>query len=284
MQNLCAIVVSYNGDDCIENTIRSLKRQVGRIVIIDNGSDYNTIKILKSLVDDEVVVIYLNENKGIAYALNKGLNYALENKYKWIITFDQDTVPYEGSIYKLMNHAKEYYANSDKNVSFGAQLALKNDSTMIERKVNRGCRRTTYLITSGNLTLVDAARNAGGWTNELFIDAVDYDFSLKLRMKGYRLIHCYDCVMEHSLGEKKEGQKVSTHNNIRKYYVVRNNKYILKKYFLRFPFYCIFNSVMCGLGIIKWFRHEKDNKGILKIIKRGITDSVILEKGEKLDA
>lgn len=272
MKNLCAIIVSYNGNERLTELIKVLNQETEEIRIVDNGSDPETILKLGTLEKEfsKVSVRYLNKNMGIAYALNQGLEYAEEQGYKWIITFDQDSIPISGAVEKLQSYAEKYYTESKHNVSFGPQLAITEDQHVIEKKAARGCRNVSYLITSGNLTLVAAAEKAGGWTDELFIDAVDYDFSLKLRSAGYRLWRCYDCVVMHQVGETNEKGVKNTHSSLRKYYMVRNHKYILKKYFFKFPGYCCFSTAFFAKGILRCFLREGNRRELLGIIKKAL--------------
>ena len=260
---VCAIIISYNGDEIIKNNLHCIENEVDKVIIIDNGSKNDTVSILKTIKKHHTI-IYLKKNMGIAYALNEGLKYAKENSYDWIITFDQDTVPIKGSITKLLNIGVECNEKNEKYVSFGPQLIVEN-SRNVEKKVKRGNMKVPYLITSGNLIKVNQAVKVGGWTNNLFIDAVDYDFSLKLRKNNYKLIRCYGCLMNHTVGEKKEGRFV--HNEIRKFYMIRNQKYLLKTYFKLFPIYCIYSSIMLSIEVLKWFFYEKKKRRTFNIIK-----------------
>ena len=45
--------------------------------MVDNGSKAETISMLKEL-EKEITIIYLEKNKGIAYALNKGIKSGLQ--------------------------------------------------------------------------------------------------------------------------------------------------------------------------------------------------------------
>ena len=71
MNSVAAIIITYNVENDFRLRINKLKGKVDEIIVVDNGSTNETINMLKAL-EDEITVIYLNENKGIASALNKG--------------------------------------------------------------------------------------------------------------------------------------------------------------------------------------------------------------------
>ena len=58
--------------------------------------------VLKAL-EDEITVIYLNENKGIASALNKGIDYSIKKGYQWVLTLDHDSIVTEDMINNMLS-------------------------------------------------------------------------------------------------------------------------------------------------------------------------------------
>ena len=71
-----------------------IAEQVGKVIIVDNGSDIETIKALNKLsLQSKVQSILNSENLGVATALNQGVRWAQENGFRWALLFDQDTVP-----------------------------------------------------------------------------------------------------------------------------------------------------------------------------------------------
>ena len=78
---LCTIV-SYNPDYIIKKCVKAIYNQVNEILIVDNGSSKNLDMIRELNKYSKINAIFNNENLGIAYALNKGVKYALSKKYK----------------------------------------------------------------------------------------------------------------------------------------------------------------------------------------------------------
>lgn len=224
---ICAVIVSYNCD-AIEPTVESLVTQCARVVIVDNGSEEGYISKVRHIAEQYgVLLIELGTNRGQAAALNVGCDAAEESGLPLILTMDQDSVICDGCIDELLTGLNEGYDSIGPNY---LQKNLRNRFT-----------RVKYLITSGNLVKADALRSAGGFTEELFIDSVDFDISLKLRRQGYRIAMARDANMEHSIGDKSEGSAehaILGHSVSRHYYMARNRRYILRRYFTTDPIFC----------------------------------------------
>src|SRR5690606_8711214 len=88
----CAVVVSYNPDTAV---LLNLLRQLGRqchFLLIDNHSDNihdfaNVARAVGGCVD----VICQDQNTGLASAMNRGLQRALDSDYAFALLFDQDS-------------------------------------------------------------------------------------------------------------------------------------------------------------------------------------------------
>ena len=74
------IIVSHNSEKTISRAIRSALHQEGiprtdyEIIVVDNGSEDLTAKIVSSAFSGQVQLIALKNNQGLPAALNKGIN------------------------------------------------------------------------------------------------------------------------------------------------------------------------------------------------------------------
>lgn len=84
------IIPTYNSEKFINSTIESISSFLSNykyeILVIDDGSDDNTVKIVKSLGLANLK-IYANEHKGVSYSRNLGIN---EANGKYIMFCDSD--------------------------------------------------------------------------------------------------------------------------------------------------------------------------------------------------
>lgn len=227
-----AVVVSYNGRETIESTVHALRQEVGRVHIVDNGSDTLTMALLSVLETySDVTVERLEQNRGIGHALNAGLRLAIAEKHEWLLTMDQDSLVKPGFM-------RAYY---DAIAADASKVCL---TPRIETGVKRGTPGeggvVKYAITSGNLVRADVAQSVGGYDEGLFIDCVDFDFSLRLRRAGHRIHRVEDARLEHRLGENRAVPLIVRrfyvqHSPVRRYYMFRNCFYIVERHLLRFP-------------------------------------------------
>ena len=92
-----AIVVSYNPEySRLLSLCDSLSKQVDVIILVDNGS--NNFISEKISIADNVIVISLRENQGIATAQNVGIKKIIDLGLKYVVFFDQDSIVPNGLI------------------------------------------------------------------------------------------------------------------------------------------------------------------------------------------
>ena len=249
--SVCAIVISYNGDSTISETVLALKEQVSLVLIVDNASDIKTRSVLGNIEAENVVVIRNRINHGVAFALNQGIDYAERHGFRWILTMDQDSIADEHMVSDLLSCA-DNFSHDLEYVSF-APIFIDDKQTKESYKASdKTCQERYTVITSGNLLKTGVFRHVGKFEDKLFIDCVDLEFCLRLRQFGYKIVRCYEAQLFHTLGEVRKynifGIDVATtfHPPERRYYIMRNHIYILKKYFLMYPLYCLRKQ----LGII----------------------------------
>lgn len=107
--NVYAIVATYNGEYWIRKCISSLCNSslLVHIKVVDNSSEDNTIKIIKSQYKD-VDLIQLNTNIGFGKANNIGIKKALSEGADYFFLLNQDAWVEENTIEKLVNISKKY--------------------------------------------------------------------------------------------------------------------------------------------------------------------------------
>lgn len=275
--NVCAIIVSYNGGDVISNAVMSLIDQVADIVIVDNGSNIETLVALRKLESNAIKVIFNVKNTGVAYALNQGVVYALTHQYDWVLTMDQDSTAEPAMVKKLLDCASCFDAQSN-SVSFSPVIVYGSNIHSVNSKLNFVERYT--VITSGNLLKTDIFKHIGLFEEKLFIDSVDFEFCLRIKKHGFKIMRCNNALLNHSLGSidyfKIFKLKIpfTLHSPFRKYYIMRNHIYITKKYFLQFPIYCLWKQIAMIRLILQILFFEKNKFSSLKYIVRGFYDGI----------
>lgn len=107
------VVLNYNDyNTCIDFLNNTKNYEVfDRIILVDNKSSDNSVKILEQFVDKRIVLLQTNENKGYAYGNNVGMRYAVEH-YKnlfSIIISNPDIYISEIDICKIIDKLKSGY-------------------------------------------------------------------------------------------------------------------------------------------------------------------------------
>jgi len=268
---LCGVgVVLYNPDiDRLKQSLDAVIKQVNVVVLVDNGSaNIEQVCLLTSRYKG-IKLISNCENLGIAKALNQIFEMALNLGLEWVMTLDQDTILSKNIIKKF------------KGICRNKFIGIVCPSVVYEGWSNFSSARKHYeeisaCMTSGSFTCVEAWARVGGFEESYFIDHVDNEFCMKLKIYGYRIVRDNYSVMSHQLGVSKElnlfGKRIrySKHSPVRCYYMVRNNLRFIKQYrqYLNLPKeYCkliyvtIMNLICCDR-----FRETQ------KMIRKGIKD------------
>ena len=232
-KNVVAVVVLYNPNRLVIKNILTYHSFLENIVVVDNSETANEeiLNDLKKML--KIHLIVNQENKGIATALNQGIQKAILLGGEWILTMDQDSY-FEGDM--LKNYFKLFDDLNDKVkiAALGPNYEKENSLEQIIKVEN--------LITSGTLLNADVFKKIKGYDEKLFIDEVDNDYCYRAQLEGYDLYQCNNIFMNHALGNKKQitsifGSKKTRilHSPIRLYYIVRNSLYMSEKYKNVFP-------------------------------------------------
>ena len=229
--DVLAVVVSYNGFQKTRQTVDALREQLERVHIVDNGSDAESLAVLDSLERRPgITVERLGENRGVGYALNRGVLRAREMRCNWLLTMDQDSVA-DGSLIEAYREALE------KNPEWTC-LTPRIVPGPHPEVTTKGV--VSYAITSGNLVRLSLFDHVGLYDEGFFIDCIDFDFCLRLRRAGYAIHRVSGALMRHSLGETVELRGgilkyYAKHSPVRRYYMYRNFMYMAERYLLEFP-------------------------------------------------
>lgn len=219
---ICAGIVTYNPElELLRTNVLRIFKQVNRVFICDNGSQ--NIKDIEQLSTTlpNVNIIHIPENKGIAYALNQLCSSAKEHGFNWILTLDQDSVSPANLIAVLSKYVTDDIAVVSPDI-----LYRGNENYMEKR--NCGCVDVQWSITSASLTNLRVWSCIAGFDSNLFIDYVDYDFCIRARFAGFRVIRVNEISLIHELGNMECRRvfgrvvHVTNHSAFRCYYMSRN--------------------------------------------------------------
>ncbi len=118
------VVPVYNAKKYIKETIQSVEEQTytdWELILVDDGSVDGTREYLQSISSEKIQVIFLSENKGVAYARNRGIE---EAKGKYLTFIDADDIWQKEKVKSQINFVKNVKAAfSFTNYEFGDEQA-----------------------------------------------------------------------------------------------------------------------------------------------------------------
>lgn len=274
---ICCVVVTFNPEAALLGLIKCIEDQVDKIIIVDNNSGSSGLDILKKIGSNNKLLVYNEANLGIAKALNQGVIQAREMGYNWVITFDQDSKPFS-NLLQILSNVYALYPHKQDIGAIGINILKTNGVTYYRPSSSDAYLEKDYLITSGCLLSVEAFTLIGGFREDLFIDNVDLEYSLRLKKYGKKLLISSECGMYHDPGRPKSqtvfGIKItsSNHNSFRRYYMARNHLILSKSYYYREPYFIAKSTYFFLLSLLQMVVVD-DNK-LSKIFSsiKGIVD------------
>lgn len=280
---ICAVVVTFFPQPDTADNLLALAPQVGRLLIIDNGSSPETFQPLEPVARElNATVLRLGSNFGIAKALNVGLQHARELRFRWLATFDQDSRANSGMLQAMGQALADYPGASSVGLIAPVHFDRRAGVVMSDR-YREASGATWHVIrttmTSGNLVNVAAAEQVGGFDDSLFIDYVDNEFCLRLRQQGFQILEASRAQLSHALGnlEIRDLGIVRTgithQSALRRYYMTRNRLLVWRQYWRREPAWVLrdmrrFLSESAGIVLF-----EKDARAKVRMMWRGIRDA-----------
>ena len=243
-RRVAAIVVTYNPDAIqIARLMDSLAGQSSKIIVVDNGS---AIELSESLLQrPEVEVIILPSNAGIAAAQNIGIARAHELACDYVILFDQDSTPPANLVNHLASIAEQKKQQGELIAAIGPSFAdarLGKTSRFLRTRGLRSRLQTQgtgavvtvdHLIASGSLIPMAALDLVGGMREDLFIDYVDTEWSLRAEHRhGLLSYGTFEVCLQHELGQipiSILGRNYAIHSPLRHYYLFRNSVWLWRQ-------------------------------------------------------
>jgi rhamnosyltransferase len=234
--SVCAIIVSFNPDrPTLLALIARLRAQVAHLVVIDNASSVDVAAFLDGSGAD---FVQNSSNLGLGSGFNLGIEWARQRRASHVILFDQDSLPQEDMVRRLLDGAARLQHLGVALAAVGPRfidvktglrsVVIGPERLYTRKKVQSdlaGCSEAGYLISSGKLIAMTALAAVGPMRADLFIDAIDIEWCLRARSRRLRCFVVDDARMDHDIGDRMvqigTGAKV-LHGPERHYYIIRN--------------------------------------------------------------
>jgi rhamnosyltransferase len=274
---ICGCVILYHPTDKVFANIQSYYHNVARLFVIDNTerAHFNH-QLFRELGNLEGIHYISNfENLGIAHALNQALNMAQKEGYDFILTMDQDGALERDYITNLLRIVQK---NNLDIATLGIIAPFHKVHGDIINNERQEITDKIAVMTSGNLLNLHAVKQIGGFSEDLFIDRVDQEYCLRLRMNNFRVIQVNFVVFDHPQGRMTKhflfnrAYYTTNHSPDRRYYITRNTLYVIKKYGEIFPEYVKWEKDIFLSDLKNIILFEKDKINKLRMIVRGYCD------------
>lgn len=224
--NICAIVITYypNLDELIENVEQYIE-YVDHLIVWENTplEDREAYHVELAECAQKISYMGVEKNMGIAFPLNRALDWAVENGYTHLLTMDQDS--------KWVNFDKYREALeccTDNNIAiFGPYIRNKYD-------FSQSINSSEMLITSGAVVPIKLCQKIGGFKESYFIDCIDTEYCYRVKVNGLKIGYIDSAVLEHSLGYTTKLKFISAYtanySPFRLFYICRNNIWMWHEY------------------------------------------------------
>lgn len=246
LPGVCAVVVTWQPDlALLRQLLDALSPQVGRVVVVDNGTrDPGFREFCASRAD--MVLVALASNHGLAHAINVGIEHARGLPgVSHVLLMDQDSVPGAGMVGALQSALGK--CAGERVAAVGPRFRDPREAgdapfVRIRFPFNEkiGCDgrcetvRCDFLISSGCLIPLAVLDEVGGMDGALFIDNVDLDWCFRASAAGYTLRGACAAHLRHNLGETRRyvsgvSRGIVVHSPRRLFYMTRNRVLLYRR-------------------------------------------------------
>jgi rhamnosyltransferase len=286
---VAAVIAAFNPDETIIDVVKAVSGQVDLVVVVDDGSNHSAMPVFEELLVLGSVVVHVGENSGIAAAVNAGVARSAElTAPDYYLTLDQDSIPDPDYV---RNALETFKLAREGNLPTGfVSAATYNNSPVLTMGPLLGLQQPFDPWQSGMLIPGSTFDLVGGLDEGLFIDAVDTDFTLRVRKAGLAVLCGIGCNMSHSLGHQSRiefwgKQRLFTyHSPVRVYYISRNNLIIFSRYFWNDPFWVIRKAYYELINHARRFLFSENKRHVIRAVSIGFRDALLFRRGKIKDS
>lgn len=281
-----AVVATYRPDRALAGTVRSLLAQVSHVVVVDDGSPAGSDQVLSDVAGAGATVVRQPENAGIAAALNAGLAAA---RTRWnpdfFLTLDQDSRPVDDYVRRGLAAVARAEAGG---LAVGFVTAASYSGHPIPVLPGDGGFVHAFdPMQSGFLIPRGTVERVGPFEEDLFIDGVDSEFTMRTRSAGLAVLVGPGCEIAHDLGQRRPGRifgrqvtilgrdfSYNYHSPSRVYYIARNGTVLTRRYWRKDPRWVLRRLLEEGKAHLLRFAFSPGRAGLLMAAAAGFRDAL----------
>jgi GT2 family glycosyltransferase len=233
------LILNWNGGmttiECVESVLKSDYPKF-RVVVIDNGSTDNSVRVLKEKFLNSIALLKNPANWGYARGFNRGLKYAFEEKQaEYCLVMNNDTIIDRSAISEMVTVAQE-----DDSIGFVTGKVYYYDKPNTLQTVGKGedpikwkgdhigygeedkgqydeiCER---FFADDVFTLVGRKlyEETGGYDPTFFLQSEETDWQARAKEFGYKIMYTPYAKLWH-----KVSMTIGLDSALKAYYDARN--------------------------------------------------------------
>lgn len=230
MSAVTGIVTAYHPDERLAAVVESALLTCSAVIVSDN-TPADSPSAAEKLDDPRVTVLRNGSNQGLAVALNAAVG-KLPADTDVVLFLDQDSVLPPDLVPALAAH----FADAEIGVVAPTPWDAANGGAY-ERAAEAGptVADRDGVMTSGMLVRRTCLDAVGRFREDFFVDWVDFDFCLRARSEGFRVVQDTSVLLPHSLGDRREHRLGPLRTHVlhypawRHYWVARNSSILARE-------------------------------------------------------
>lgn len=228
---LAAVVTAYHPDERLAAVVEAALTSCATVIVADNTPG-DAPSLADKLDDPRVRVLRSGHNRGLAGALNVGLD-ELPGDAEAVLFLDQDSVLPAELVAGLAAHLDD--------PAIGVVGPTPVDAETGGRYERGADRHETLddrpsIITSGMLVRRACLEAVPRFREEFFVDCVDTDFCLRVRRSGSRVVRDAALILPHAIGSGRDHRlgpltvRVLHYPAWRHYWIARNGLVLSREF------------------------------------------------------
>jgi rhamnosyltransferase len=199
-----AVITTYNCYTSIERTMLAVANQVGRVIIVDNGSEPETLDAIRSGIErnrlETCDLLPQGRNLGIGAAINIGVRAALCTGAEYVLTLDDDTEVSPGAVARLVRCFEDHEAEH-VGIAWAHWIGEINvpQAGWGEEDVPRSVER---IPTSGCMIRREVFESVGMFREDYFLDFTCYEYCHRIIDAGWQVLACPAATVFHRSGDE----------------------------------------------------------------------------------
>jgi len=270
-----AVVTAYHPDERLAAVVEAALRSCAAVVVADNTPG-TAPSLAEKLDHPRVTVLRSGHNKGLAGALNLGLDH-LPADAEAVLFLDQDSVLPPELVDGLLAHL------ADPGIGIVGPTPVDADTGgRYERLAERheAVADRPSIITSGMVVRRSCFEQVPRFREDFFVDCVDSDFCLRVRRAGQRVVRDANLVLPHSIGSGRDHHlgplnvRVLHYPAWRHYWIARNGLVLSREFFSRERGFVLTNALFTARWLVVTALFDDRRRSAVPAVLRGLLDGL----------